>query len=251
MIDYFTRSFSLFRYESGKWHCLKCMVVHENHPNVLQYKESEWIRVQQISYAMTCPKICIRTNICLHEFFRLLWSNWKWVVLTKFAELWECIGLGWRPLRLNRGRLGSLLHVPDSKLIRSSHYNNLITFLTDSINSLQFAAGIARNGGGGGADCPFQGIYTFSYSTRGGTCAQPPSQTASCTDKSKMVLRYQACPDVAGSESHGKATLKSISLKRKFEIYFTMQYIEARWGWWCGQSILFRCPKFWFRTSPQ
>ena len=214
------------------------MVVHENHRNVLQYKESEWIRVQQISYAMTCPKICIRTNICLHEFFRLLWSNWKWVVLTKFAELWECIGPGWRPLRLNRGRLGSLLHVPDSKLIRSSHYNNLNhPNPTDGINSLQFASGIARNGGGGGADCPFQGIYTFSYSTRGGTCAHPPSQTASCTDKSKMVLRYQACPDVAGSESHGKAMavqfLRVSTLKESSIFISACNRLRPGGGWWC------------------
>ena len=57
-----------------------------------------------------------------------------------------------------------------------------------------------------GTECPFQGMHTFSYSTRSGTknCAQPPSQTDYCTDASKMVLKYQACPDVPGSESHGK-----------------------------------------------
>ena len=214
MIDYFTRSFSLFRYESGKWHCLKCMVVHENHPNVLQYKESEWIRVQKISYAMTCPKICIRTNICLHEFSGYCdpiesgWSSQNLLNYESASDLVDglCASIEGDSALYFMYRIQS-----SSGLVITTTWITLRN-LTDGINSLQSTAGIARNGGGGGADCPFQGIYTFSYSTRGGTCAHPPSQTASCTDKSKMVLRYQACPDVAGSESHGKAMVQFLKV---------------------------------------
>ena len=55
-------------------------------------------------------------------------------------------------------------------------------------------------------NCPFDGVHTFSYSTRHGNskCAQPPSHIDSCTDKTKMVFKFQACPDVQGSESSGE-----------------------------------------------
>ena len=54
-------------------------------------------------------------------------------------------------------------------------------------------------------NCPFEGVHTFSYSTRHGNakCSQPPSHIDSCTDKTKMVFKFQACPDVPGSESSG------------------------------------------------
>ena len=54
--------------------------------------------------------------------------------------------------------------------------------------------------------CPFDGVHTFSYSTRHGNaiCSQPPSHIDSCTDRTKMVFKFQACPDVPGSESAGK-----------------------------------------------
>ena len=57
--------------------------------------------------------------------------------------------------------------------------------------------------------CPFDGVHTFSYSTRHGNakCSQPPSHIDSCTDKTKMVFKFQACPDVPGSESSGELNI--------------------------------------------
>jgi len=55
--------------------------------------------------------------------------------------------------------------------------------------------------------CPFDGVHAFSYSTRGGsvTCSsEPPSIIDSCTNQAKMVLKFQACPDVQGSEANGE-----------------------------------------------
>lgn len=51
--------------------------------------------------------------------------------------------------------------------------------------------------------CPFKGApFTFSYSRGSGDCGYPPSQAESCTDDSRLVLRYQACPDIASTESY-------------------------------------------------
>ncbi|TRY66958.1 hypothetical protein TCAL_09920, partial [Tigriopus californicus] len=51
--------------------------------------------------------------------------------------------------------------------------------------------------------CPFDGTHTFSYSTRGGKdiCGRPSSHLEQCTDPTRLVFQFQACPDVLGSES--------------------------------------------------
>lgn len=51
--------------------------------------------------------------------------------------------------------------------------------------------------------CPFTGApFTFSYSRGHGECTTPVSQAESCTDESRLLLKYQACPDVHGTESN-------------------------------------------------
>lgn len=51
--------------------------------------------------------------------------------------------------------------------------------------------------------CPFrQAPFTFTYSRGMGDCMSPPSKAESCTDDSRLLLRYQACPDVPGTESN-------------------------------------------------
>ncbi|XKL62829.1 hypothetical protein PGB90_002662 [Kerria lacca] len=51
--------------------------------------------------------------------------------------------------------------------------------------------------------CPFKGgpPFTFTYNRGSGECKSPISKSDSCTDDSRMLLRYQACPDVHNSES--------------------------------------------------
>ena len=44
-------------------------------------------------------------------------------------------------------------------------------------------------------------VYQFSYQKGHGTCNYPMSSMNQCADKSKIVLRYQACADVIGSET--------------------------------------------------
>ncbi|XP_053971452.1 uncharacterized protein LOC128872615 [Hylaeus volcanicus] len=49
--------------------------------------------------------------------------------------------------------------------------------------------------------CPFRGPMTFSYNRGHGTCSVPVSNVDTCTDDSRLLFRYQACPDIPASES--------------------------------------------------
>ncbi|XP_025834862.1 uncharacterized protein LOC108739951 [Agrilus planipennis] len=50
--------------------------------------------------------------------------------------------------------------------------------------------------------CPFKSApFTFNYNRGPGDCSNPPSKAESCTDDSRLVLKYQACPDVPSTES--------------------------------------------------
>ncbi|CAB3237553.1 unnamed protein product [Arctia plantaginis] len=51
--------------------------------------------------------------------------------------------------------------------------------------------------------CPFHPApFTFTYSRGSGDCVNPPSRAESCTDDSRLLLRYMACPDVPSTESN-------------------------------------------------
>ena len=51
--------------------------------------------------------------------------------------------------------------------------------------------------------CPFHGPHTFSYAKggAGAPCGYPQSYLDSCTNRTRLQLSFQACTDVAGSES--------------------------------------------------
>nr|CAD7263704.1 unnamed protein product [Timema shepardi] len=50
--------------------------------------------------------------------------------------------------------------------------------------------------------CPFKSPpFTFSYNRGSGECRSPISTIDSCTDDSRLLFRYQACPDIQGTES--------------------------------------------------
>ena len=54
-------------------------------------------------------------------------------------------------------------------------------------------------------DCPFNGPpFSFSYNRGHGECKALENQAESCTDGSKLLLKYQACADVIGAESISK-----------------------------------------------
>ncbi|KAI5753540.1 hypothetical protein M8J77_001128 [Diaphorina citri] len=51
-------------------------------------------------------------------------------------------------------------------------------------------------------ECPFTPPHTFTYNRGHGECKYPVSSIEACTHNSRLLLSYQACPDVYGSESH-------------------------------------------------
>ncbi|CAG7820560.1 unnamed protein product, partial [Allacma fusca] len=50
-------------------------------------------------------------------------------------------------------------------------------------------------------ECPFRGPFTFTYNRGHGDCRHPVSTIDSCLHSSHLLLNYQACPDVPGTES--------------------------------------------------
>ncbi|KAF5298128.1 hypothetical protein FQA39_LY02552 [Lamprigera yunnana] len=49
--------------------------------------------------------------------------------------------------------------------------------------------------------CPFRGPFTFTYNRGSGECKSPVSSIDTCTEDSRLLLSYQACPDIHSSES--------------------------------------------------
>lgn len=52
--------------------------------------------------------------------------------------------------------------------------------------------------------CPFKNPpFTLIYNRGYGDCSQPASRADACTVDTRLVLRYQACPDIIGTEAAG------------------------------------------------
>ncbi|XP_077285540.1 uncharacterized protein LOC143910818 [Arctopsyche grandis] len=49
--------------------------------------------------------------------------------------------------------------------------------------------------------CPLRGPFSFTYNRGHGECRNPVSSIESCTEESRLLWNFQACPDVYGSES--------------------------------------------------
>ncbi|XP_021693827.1 uncharacterized protein LOC5577649 isoform X1 [Aedes aegypti] len=49
--------------------------------------------------------------------------------------------------------------------------------------------------------CPLAGSFTFTYNRGHGECRSPISKMDMCTEDSRLLLNFQACPDVSGTES--------------------------------------------------
>ena len=53
--------------------------------------------------------------------------------------------------------------------------------------------------------CPFPAPLTFSYKKEDGlNCSSPMSQINKCIYNTKLIMQFQACPDIASSVSKGK-----------------------------------------------
>jgi hypothetical protein len=87
----------------------------------------------------------------------------------------------------------------------------------------------------GPTECPFRGgpPFTFTYNRGSGECSSPVSKVDSCTDESRLLLRYQACPDVHGTESTGQlarntvmSLLSTLTYTRASTFRISYYYIE-------------------------
>lgn len=48
------------------------------------------------------------------------------------------------------------------------------------------------------------GPFLFTYNRGHGECGDPMSNIESCTEDSRLLLGFQACPNVPGTESTGE-----------------------------------------------
>lgn len=129
--------------------CFRCMVIHQKHYNVLQYKET----------------YCLQGKILLDDLCEKIVGD---------AALYSMFRLDAKPIH-----------------------------------------------------CPFKGgpSFTFTYNRNLGECRSPVSKADSCTDESRMLLRYQACPDVHNSESTVE-TLTCLALWRDGSMKYMMGKLE-------------------------
>ena len=62
-------------------------------------------------------------------------------------------------------------------------------------------------------ECPFKGVFTFTYNRGGGDCRYPVSTMDACIHPSRQLLSFQACPDVRGTESTGETSSNTYLLQ--------------------------------------
>lgn len=73
----------------------------------------------------------------------------------------------------------------------------------------------------------FIGPFTFTYSRGNGDCKNPVSNIESCTEDSRMLLSFQACPDVVGTESTGEPLNEQLTSQTKKSITCTPLYFTC------------------------
>lgn len=55
------------------------------------------------------------------------------------------------------------------------------------------------------------GQFAFTYNRGHGECRNPVSKIKSCTEDTRMMLNFQACPDVEGTESTGERKMRKFN----------------------------------------
>lgn len=85
--------------------------------------------------------------------------------------------------------------------------------------------------------CPFKSPpYKFSYNRGSGECSQN-SRIDSCTDDSKLLIYFAACPDVPGTESGGIQTIYFCRIENCMLInLFLCSFVSER-----GNGKLLQC----------
>ncbi|EZA48163.1 hypothetical protein X777_14048, partial [Ooceraea biroi] len=169
--------------------CYRCVVIHEKHSNVLQYKE----RKERMPSESQRLKLFLNENLTIFPAVRVNDERDESDVSEAVTKTVSLI-----PPRDYQSRLpckGDQEHPPTFY-----GYSNSLASLCSYITGDALLYSMFREEAPPVA-CPFRGPMTFSYNRGHGTCSNPPSNVDTCTDDSRLLFKYQACPDVPASES--------------------------------------------------
>ncbi|XP_028172102.1 uncharacterized protein LOC114361308 [Ostrinia furnacalis] len=90
--------------------------------------------------------------------------------------------------------------------------------------------------------CPFHPApFTFTYNRGTGDCTNPPSRAEACTDDSRLLLRYMACPDVPGTESNVEELVCLATWKEGSTRYLVGQISQVRRNSIVSDEDTYRC----------
>ncbi|XP_067618574.1 uncharacterized protein aus isoform X2 [Eurosta solidaginis] len=165
--------------------CHRCLVIYEKHKNVLQYKESE----------------CEGDSMYMHQ------TNPSALAMRSVLKQSEHRG-GAHPNLNNNNNGHSRLSSSDQYIMRS--YDDMNDYfckgretlqnLCDQIPGDALLYSLFRESAEP-VKCPLKGPFIFTYNRGHGECRSPVSNIESCTEDSRLLLSFQACPDVQGTES--------------------------------------------------
>ncbi|XP_053946060.1 uncharacterized protein LOC128855302 isoform X1 [Anastrepha ludens] len=167
--------------------CHRCLVIYEKHKNVLQYKESE----------------CEGDSMYMHQ------TNPSALAMRSVLKQSEHRGGAHPNLNSNNGH--SRLSSSDQYIMRSYDDMNdcppdfckgreTLQNLCDQIPGDALLYSLFRESAEP-VKCPLKGPFIFTYNRGHGECKSPVSNIESCTEDSRLLLSFQACPDVQGTES--------------------------------------------------
>ncbi|XP_073819470.1 argus isoform X2 [Musca autumnalis] len=168
--------------------CHRCLVIYEKHKNVLQYKESE----------------CEGDSMYMHQ------TNPSAMAMRSVLNQKPSLGNGGdhrggaHPNLNGHSRLSS----SDQYIMRSNDDMNdyfckgreTLQNLCDQIPGDALLYSLFRESAEP-VKCPLKGPFVFTYNRGNGECKSPVSNIESCTEDSRLLLSFQACPDVVGTES--------------------------------------------------
>ncbi|EDW85145.2 uncharacterized protein Dwil_GK12767 [Drosophila willistoni] len=165
--------------------CHRCLVIYEKHKNVLQYKESE----------------CEGDSMYMHQ------SNPSALAMRSSIKQTSDHRGGAHPNTNGHSRLSS----SDQYIMRSNDDMNdcppdfckgreTLQNLCDQIPGDALLYSLFRESAEP-VKCPLKGPFIFTYNRGHGECKSPVSNIESCTEESRLLLSFQACPDVQGTES--------------------------------------------------
>lgn len=160
--------------------CHRCLVIYEKHKNVLQFKESE----------------CEGDSMYMDQ------SNPAAMPMRSVVQSDHRGGA--HPNLNGHSRLSS----SDQHIMRSNDDTNdyfckrreTLQNLCDQIPGDALLYSLFRENAEP-VKCPLKGPFTFTYNRGHGECRSPVSNIESCTEESRLLLSFQACPDVQGTES--------------------------------------------------